>query len=128
MSKFSQWLKQDLPGQRHNAMFGGGFIRGYNLHHERKSIPTKGLTATVQDGMHVGNYISAKRVLAGGILFGPLGALIGGAARKNGNQVYVIIEQDDQIIGTLEAHAKKHREAHAFVQALTASANDPDNT
>ena len=132
MSKFKAWLKSELPSQKYNAAFGHAFLNGYQLKGNTgngfETIPTAGLTATVQDGANIGTYISGKRVIAGGILFGPLGAGIGALARKNHNEVHIVLERDGQIIGTLTDSAKHTPKARAFAQKLNASATDPDNT
>jgi hypothetical protein len=128
MGKFAQWIKQDLPQQRHNASFGGAYLRGFGFNYKMHKLPTRGLTAAITDEAHVGSYISAKRVIAGGLLFGPIGALTGAVLRKNGDKVYVVVERDGEVIGTLEGGAKDASRAREFVAALNASANDPDNT
>lgn len=132
MSKFTSWLKSDTPAWKYNAGFGGIFLSGFklkgNLGEGFNTIPTKGLTATVQDGANVGSFISAKRVIAGGILFGPLGAGVGALARKNLNEIHVVIERDGEIIGTISDSAKHLPKARMFAQKLNASAVDPENT
>jgi hypothetical protein len=132
MGKFAQWLKQDLPQQRYNSSFGGSYLQGFNLQYRSKNgfkkMPTKGMSAAITDESNLGTYISGKRVVAGGLLFGPLGALAGAVLRKNGNKIYVVVEQDGQVIGALEGGAKDASKAREFVAALNASANDPDNT
>lgn len=127
LSKIKQWLKQDLPAQRFNAGFGGAFVTGYNFRYKMKKLPTHGMSATITDEANVGTYISAKRVIAGGVLFGPLGALTGAVLRKNGSKVFVVVERDEEVVGTLEGGAKDVSNAHQFVDALNRSANDPDN-
>lgn len=127
LSKLKQWFKQELPAQRHNASFGGGFVTGYSFRYQMKKFPTRGLSASIVDQYNVGTYISAKRVIGGGLLFGPLGALTGAVLRKNGNKIYVAVERDGEVIGTLEGGAKDLGKARDFVEALNRSAADPDN-
>lgn len=132
MGSFKSWLKSELPSQKYNAAFGGSFLSGYQLQYRSSAgfekIPTKGLKATVQDGANVGTYVSAKRVVAGGVLFGPLGAGVGALIRKNHNEVHVVLERDDQIVGTISGSAKHTPKARAFANRLNASATDPDNS
>lgn len=132
LGTFKSWLKSELPSQKYNAAFGGSFLSGYQLQYRTENgfekLPTSGLVATVQDGANVGTYVSAKRVVAGGVLFGPLGAGVGALIRKNHNEVHVVLERDDQIIGTISGSAKHTPKARAFANRVNASAADPANT
>lgn len=132
MSKLKSWFKSELPSQKYNGSFGGSFLDGFRIQYRAKAgfekLPTAGLTATVQDGANVGTYVSAKRVVAGGVLFGPLGAGVGALIRKNHNEVHVVLERDDQIIGTISGSAKHTAKARTFAEKVNASSSDPDNT
>ena len=132
MGKLKSWFKQELPMQKYNASFGGAFLQGFVIKHTLSGmpdkIPTAGLTAVVQDGAHVGTYVSAKRVIAGGVLFGPLGAGVGALVRKNHNEVHVVLEREGEIIGTISASAKHTPKAREFADGVNASAADPANT
>ena len=132
MNTIRAFLKRELPAQRFNESFGGALVVGHKLRYRDESgryrtIGTRGLTATAQTADTVGDYLSLTRMAAGGILFGPVGLLAGAAARKNYNQVYVTIERDGQLIGTLTASAKHQEAAYRFAKALTLSGSDPAN-
>ena len=131
VSKLKAWFKQELPAQKYNASFGGSFLQGYKIQYRDgnrfQKLPTAGLTATVQDGANVGTYVSAKRVIAGGVLFGPLGAGVGALIRKNHNQVHVILERDGLIVGTISDSAKHTAKANDFAHGVNASGADPEN-
>lgn len=123
-----------------NASFGGAYVRGHKLLYVDKStkfgksvdVETIGLSASIKNGAEVDSYVSKGAVGVGAgaglILFGPIGAvaggLIGSAKRKGGGMIYVVIEQDGKVIGTIPGEAKKEKEAFAFVNALNASAAD----
>ena len=125
------WFKQELPMQKYNAAFGGAFLQGFVIRHTLSGMPDKlptvGLTAVVQDGANVGTYVSAKRVVVGGVLFGPLGAGVGALVRKNHNEVHVVLERDGEIIGTISDSAKHTPKARMFAEKVNASAADPAN-
>lgn len=127
MNKFTAFLNKELPAQKHNASFGGAFLRGFNLNYKMHKLPTLGMSANITDEANLGAYISAKRVIVGGVLFGPVGAILGAAFRKNGAKVYVVIEQDGLVIGTLEGGARDAGRAREFVAAVNASATDTAN-
>ena len=140
MGKFKDYMQRQLPSQRFNARAGDAFVTGYKLTYvdskkRMKKLPTKGLTATVQTGAQVDSYVSKGAVgagaVAGGLLFGPLGAIAGGLVgstkRKGGGFVYIVVEKDGAPIGTIPVPAKEEQSAYEFVQALTASAADPGN-
>lgn len=67
----------------------------------------------------------------GAIAFGPLGAvaggLVGSTKRNGGGSIYVMVERGGQLIGSIDVSASKEAEARKFIQALNASANDPEN-
>ena len=110
-------------------MFGGAFLSGHTIDvvtdGERAKLDTAGLSAEVQTGQDLGDFISAGRVLAGGILFGPAGAAVGALARKNPTRVYVLIHRDGELIATAEGSAKHRAKAEMFARKINQSATDP---
>lgn len=131
MGKLKSWFKQELPMQKYNAAFGGAFLQGFIIRHTHTGkpgkLPTAGLTAVVQDGANVGTYVSAKRVIAGGVFFGPLGAGVGALVRKNHNEVHVVLEREGEIVGTISDSAKHTPKAREFADKVNSSASDPNN-
>ncbi|MGQ3385277.1 hypothetical protein [Glutamicibacter sp. TV12E] len=140
MSKFKKWLKQELPAQRYNVSLDGKhFILGFKLKYKDgdkyRKFDTKGMSAHLETGATINTYVSKGAVaggaVAGAVLFGPIGLLAGGllgsAKRKGGGSIFVVVEQDGQLAGTIEVPASKEGEARKFIEVLNASANDPEN-
>lgn len=140
MNGFMKWFKQELPSQKYNASLDGKhFVLGYKLKYRDGNkflkFDTKGMNAHLETGVTVDSYISKGAVGAGlaigAIAFGPIGAIAGGllgSTKRNGDgSVYIMVERDGQLVGSIEAPASKEAEARKFIQALNASANDPEN-
>ena len=121
MGKLGQWFKQELPQQKYNASFGGAYMLGHEFRYETYRVPTPEITARIETGATVNSYISAGRVIAGGLVFGVIGAGVGAMARKGGTRIYVVIERNGEIIGTLEESAEKESRARKFIETLEAS-------
>ena len=69
-------------------------------------------------GANIGSRITATRVVTGAVLFGPVGAIIGGMAKKDRNKLYITITYANGDIGVVEAKAKDEAKARQFVQAI----------
>lgn len=130
---FFDFKEEDV---KYNASFGKkgeafGILQGFTVtlvgFPKNTKIPTKGLTAKLHTD-NLGTYISGKRVAAGAVLFGPIGALAGLIARKNTSAVYVTLEKDGEVVGILSDKAKKIAQARKFIEVLQKSATDPKNT
>lgn len=98
--------------------FNGWKLVGSKLRGEGQEFDLKGARAEFEAGANAGTRITATRVVTGGVLFGPLGAVAGGLLRKNINKVYVVITFADGSNGLIEAPAKKETEARRFVNQL----------
>lgn len=140
-SKFAKWWSKELPTQKYyTTLDGKHFISGFKLHYKDGTkflkLDTKGMVARLETGATMDSWVSKGAVGAGlavgALVFGPLGAiaggLIGSTKRKGGGSVYIIIEREGQIIGSIEAPALKESEARKFIEVLNASANDPENS
>lgn len=68
-------------------------------HHFRgETYPLDECRAEMTVGPNHGDHISAGRVLAGGVLFGPAGAAVGALARKNTTTVRVAVWHQDTLV------------------------------
>lgn len=98
--------------------FNGWKVDGRKLRGEGQEFDLIGAKAEFEAGANAGSRITATRVVTGGVLFGPLGAVAGGLLRKNISKVYVVITFADGSSGLIEAPAKKETEARKFVNQL----------
>lgn len=128
MGKFTDTIKREA---KYYAKVGNGCVKGFKLIYtdgnKVHTTTTRGVHAEVVTGDNIGTYVSAGRVIAGGVLLGPLGAVVGALIRKNHNKAYVVLERGGSTIGYIEASAKHMRQLSHLAQRINASANDPDN-
>ncbi|CAH1193910.1 Hypothetical protein ROUS_69 [Brevibacterium phage Rousseau] len=128
MGKFTSAVAQQA---KYNGKAAGGTLTGFSLRYnsgdKMRTTTTRGITAEVVTGDNLGNFISAKRIIAGGILLGPLGAFGGALLRKNTTTAYIMLERAGQNIGYIEDSARKLANLNKLARAINASANDPDN-
>lgn len=98
--------------------FNGWKVDGRKLRGEGQEFDLTEAKVEFETGANAGSRITATRVVTGGVLFGPIGAIAGGLLRKNINKVYVVITFADGSNGLIEAPAKKETEARKFVNQL----------
>ena len=125
MGKFSTWIKESNAKakayqheHKHDAVLDVWRISGSELCKGFQKWSLKGATATLENGANVGSRITATRVVTGAVLFGPVGAIIGGMAKKDRNKLYVTVTYSNGDQGVIEAKAKDEAKARQFVQAI----------
>ena len=125
MGKFSTWIKESNKKakayqheHKHDMVLDTWRLSGDTLHQGLKKWNLKGATAHLDNGANVGSRITATRVVAGAVLFGPVGALIGGMAKKDRNKLYITVTYSNGDAGVIEAKAKDEAKARQFVQAI----------
>lgn len=128
MNKLIDKIKQEA---KYYAKAGDGCVKGftliYNDGNKVHTTTTHGVHAEVVTGDNIGTYVSAGRVIAGGVLLGPLGAVVGAMIRKNHTKAYVVLARDGETFGYIEDSAKRTKNLQALAQKVNASAADPDN-
>ncbi|SMX91228.1 MULTISPECIES: hypothetical protein [unclassified Brevibacterium] len=103
--------------------FNGWKVDGRKLRGEGQEFDLIGAKVEFEAGANAGSRITAARVVTGGVLFGPIGAVAGGLLRKNRNKVYIVISFTDGSTGLIEAPAKKETDARKFANHLKSVAN-----
>lgn len=83
-----------------------------------KKYPIEGAKATMETGAQAASRMTATRVAAGAIVLGPLGALLGGMAKKDMSKLFVVIELGDGRTVTAEVKAKHEAKVRRFVTAV----------
>lgn len=81
-----------------------------------------GAHAEVEASGDMGKRTTATRVITGGVLFGPAGAVVGGLIRKSRNQIYITITFPNGDTGLIEAPAKQETDARRFAVAINNAA------
>lgn len=79
---------------------------------ERRSV--SGAKATVEAGASARSRMTATRVIGGAAILGPLGAILGGLAKKDESKVFLIVEMRDGTVYTEEVRGRKEAEARKF--------------
>lgn len=111
------WKKR-REARRFNASFGKWKIANGTVHHGLSSWPAEECAAVVDTGANI-QKMSAGRVVFGAVALGPVGAVLGGLAKKNKTRVYMVVTvPGDSLLEELpvkdEGKAKKF--AHAVNQ------------
>ena len=88
---------------------------------EGQSAPLSGAKAEIVDADTARTRMTATRVLGGAVLFGPLGALVGGMAKKNVGQVYVLVTTEDGRMFSASAKSKETGKAAELVSRINAA-------
>ena len=83
--------------------------------------PLGGMTAELEPGVDVGARTTATRVVAGAVIAGPVGAIVGGLFRKDRNKVYVVVTLADGSQILIDGPAKDERGARDFTAKLNAA-------
>lgn len=103
-----------------NAKFGGHKIRGGTYHYPGGSAPVAGASAVFESGADK-RRMTATRVVTGGVVFGPAGAVVGGLLKKNKSKCYVTVTLATGDVVIVEAPAKGEAEARRFAAKVNAA-------
>lgn len=104
------------------ATFAGWTLTRTTIEAEGQQHPIQGARAEVETSGDMGKQVRAGRVITGGVLFGPAGAVVGGLLRKSRNQIYITITFPNGDTGLIEAPAKQETEARRFAVAINNAA------
>lgn len=81
-------------------------------------------SAIFEHGAQSGSRVTATRVVAGAVAAGPVGAVVGGLAKKRGkDKVYVTVTFEDGATMIIDAPAKEERAARKFTATLNNTAH-----
>lgn len=126
---FKEMQARAKESAQFQAAFGGYRILNGALHGRNPaggwpatlSWPLAGMAAELERGATVGPRVTATRVVAGAVVAGPVGALVGGMLRKDRNKVYVVVTLADGSQILIDGPAKDERAARDFVSKLNAA-------
>lgn len=101
--------------------FGGIKLKGKTITYQGESLPVAGARATIDAGQ-LGSRMTATRVVGGAVLFGPVGALLGGLAKKKTGDAFLNIELADGRFIIEHVKRKDLKEANRFVKEVNDAA------
>lgn len=104
------------------ATFAGWTLTPSSLESKDQQHRITGAHAEVQSSGDMGKQVKAGRVITGGVLFGPAGAVVGGLLRKSRNQIYIMVTFPSGDTGLIEAPAKQESEARRFAISINHAA------
>lgn len=93
-------------------------LYGKNLQIEGLNYPVAGAKASYESGAQAAPRLTATRVAAGAVIAGPLGAVIGGLAKKDMSTMFIILELADGEVLTVEARPRDEAKVRRFVKAV----------
>ena len=91
---------------------------GPRLAYKGTKYPLTGATATIEASLTQGSHTTAGRVIAGTLLAGPIGPIVGAVAKKSDAHLYVTVTLTDgtQVQGTFPA--KQEAKARELVDNI----------
>jgi len=113
-------LREWAAKGRYNTSFNGYVLQGDHLRQGLKSWPVAGAVAQCESGAS-SRRMTLTRVGAGAVVLGPLGAILGGMAKKDRTRVYVLIEIPGGEGISFDAPAKDEKQAREFVSKVNAA-------
>lgn len=103
------------PAAREKTVKFSGFeLTATHLVYKSDRRSVSGAKATVEAGASARTRMTATRVIGGAAILGPLGAILGGLAKKDESKVFLIVEMKDGTVYTEEVHGRKESEARNF--------------
>ena len=94
-----------------------GDKKGGSLYTPQGRFPVAGAHVIVEHGATAGSRITATRVAAGAVLLGPVGAILGGMAKKDRSKIYIVATLADGTVVSSDAPASCETVAREFAQA-----------
>lgn len=101
--------------------FGSVKMKGRTVTYKGDEYDLEGARALVDSGQ-LGKRMTATRVIGGGVIFGPVGALIGGMAKKSTGDAFLNIELADGRLIIEPVKKKQIKEANKFAQKINDTA------
>lgn len=105
---------------RYMGRLGSHFITNGEYSSGSTKIPIAGATAEFESGAEQ-KRVTGTRVITGAVLFGPVGAVAGGALRKNKTKCYVTITFADGNVVIIESPIKDEPKARKFAATVNAA-------
>lgn len=104
------------------ATFAGWTLTPTTLDAKDQYFNIAGAQAEVEASGDMGKRTTATRVITGGVIFGPAGAVVGGLIRKSRNRIFITVTFPNGDTGLIEAPAKQETEARRFAVAINNAA------
>lgn len=111
--------------------FNGVTLQRDVIRYKRERFPTAGVAASVETAGGIDRRLSGTRTVGGALVLGPLGAVLGGLAKKkvDSRQAFLLVEGPG-FAWAVEVDQGDLVKAHKFAAKVTAAgrrrANDPD--
>lgn len=122
MGKLAEWRNNYNEVHQFDALANTRWkLYGKTLTLDGREYPIDGAHASYESGAAARQRITATRVVSGLAAAGPLGAIIGGLAKKDETKMYIVVELGDGQIITVEAKARDEMKVRAFVDAVNAA-------
>jgi hypothetical protein len=122
---FRDWQAKHRDEHQFDCHAGNIFLMGREIIQtdtRRHKYPVAGATARFESAAAAQSRMTATRVVTGAVILGPLGAILGGMAKKNTTAMYIVVELADGTVLTDEAKAKDEAQIRAFVDSVNKAA------
>jgi|GEM_PF-6493564 len=111
------------PKPEKSLAFGFFVLEGETLTHQKVAYPVRGARATVESAASAKSRMTATRVVGGAVVLGPLGAILGGMAKKDKSKIFLVVEMADGTVFTDQAQARHEATARRFAGAINTAAS-----
>lgn len=119
-AKYESRTKAAQHPLKYMGRLGSHFLSNGEYSSGFTKIPIAGATAEFESGADK-KRITGTRVITGAVLFGPVGAVAGGALRKNKTKCYVTITFADGDVVIIESPIKDEPRARKFAAKVNAA-------
>lgn len=98
--------------------FGGMKIADNYIAYEGKRYPRAGAKAVMDTGAAAQKRMTATRVVGGAVILGPLGAVLGGLAKKRTGMIFLTVDLPDGTCLVAGDKAKHQKDAAQAMQKI----------
>lgn len=121
------WYNNQMERHKESQSAVGGSYGAYALHDgdllwdfRRTKRPVAGAVAVAESGSAVKSP-TLTRVVAGGILAGPAGAIVGGLFQKDRSRFYVTVTFADQSVIIIDGPTSDETKMRQFAESINAA-------
>lgn len=104
-----------------SVKFGDLVLDGRTIYSDGQAAPVDQARAEVVDADAARSRLTATRLAAGALVAGPLGAIVGGLARKSTGRIYVMVTTDDGRVLSGEGPSKEAGKAAEISARINAA-------
>lgn len=112
---FQEWASKNRTNV---AVSSRSYLMGEKLVVGGKRVPLAGAVARFESGPPLDSRRTATRVATGAVLLGPVGAVLGGMAKKDASKLHIVVEAPNGTVHSDETHVRCEKQARRLVENI----------